>query len=172
MNSIRKLCLVPPFARNASSAAAEFVNRNPRNLERIRIARKPDGYHLDNPGRKFWHKLILTSSNRSITAQLVHYLNGPVIEVKSSDWALQKQLYSTKDMCAYISVGQVFAQRCLEAGISEMYCDIQATKGGKIERLIKEVQNGGIKLKEPEVYKKPYPWDKHRPEKPWSVIEE
>lgn len=31
-------------------------NRNPRNLEMMKIAYKPDGYHLDNPGRQFWHK--------------------------------------------------------------------------------------------------------------------
>lgn len=33
-----------------------LVNRNPRNLEKLCIAYKPDGYHLDNPGRKFWNK--------------------------------------------------------------------------------------------------------------------
>lgn len=33
-----------------------LVNRNPRNLEKLSIAYKPDGYHLDNPGRKFWNK--------------------------------------------------------------------------------------------------------------------
>lgn len=33
-----------------------LVNRNPRNLEKIRIGYKPDGYHLDTPGRSFWHK--------------------------------------------------------------------------------------------------------------------
>lgn len=36
---------------------AVFVqNRNPRNLEMMKIAYRPDGYHLDNPGRRFWHK--------------------------------------------------------------------------------------------------------------------
>ena len=34
----------------------EFHNRNPRNLERLRIAYKPTGYHLEKPGREFWHK--------------------------------------------------------------------------------------------------------------------
>lgn len=34
----------------------EIVNRNPRNLERLRIARKPSGYHLEKPGRSYWHK--------------------------------------------------------------------------------------------------------------------
>lgn len=33
-----------------------MINRNPRNLERLRIAYKPGGYHLENPGRSFWHK--------------------------------------------------------------------------------------------------------------------
>lgn len=33
-----------------------MVNRNPRNLEKLCIAMKPDGYHLDNPGRRFWNK--------------------------------------------------------------------------------------------------------------------
>lgn len=31
-------------------------NRNPRNLEMMRIANRPDGYHLDEPGKCFWHK--------------------------------------------------------------------------------------------------------------------
>lgn len=35
---------------------AYMVNRNPRNLEFLRIANKPAGYKLDNPGRQFWNK--------------------------------------------------------------------------------------------------------------------
>lgn len=33
-----------------------LTNRNPRNLEFLRIALKPEGYKLDNPGRSFWNK--------------------------------------------------------------------------------------------------------------------
>lgn len=33
-----------------------FTNRNPRNLEKIRIGYKPDGYHVDKPGKCYWHK--------------------------------------------------------------------------------------------------------------------
>lgn len=33
-----------------------LYNRNPRNLERLRIALKPRGYGLDVPGRNYWHK--------------------------------------------------------------------------------------------------------------------
>lgn len=33
-----------------------LTNRNPRNLEKLRIGYKPDGFHVERPGRKFWHK--------------------------------------------------------------------------------------------------------------------
>ncbi|XP_049879202.1 39S ribosomal protein L18, mitochondrial [Pectinophora gossypiella] len=171
MNSLKKVWVVPQLSR-LSSSAPEFVNRNPRNLERMRIARKPDGYHLDNPGKKYWHKLFLIATNRTVTAQVVHFLNGPVIEAKTSEWCLRKQLYSITDTCAYIGLGKVFAQRCLESGITEMYSDLTPIKGGKLEKFLDEIVNGGIKLEEMEVYKKPNPWDMHRPEKPWEVTEE
>ncbi|XP_026755010.1 39S ribosomal protein L18, mitochondrial [Galleria mellonella] len=172
MNSLRIISLQPQMWVRFSSTIPEFINRNPRNLERMRIARKPDGYHLDKPGRKFWHKLVLTPSNRTVTAQVVHFLNGPVIEAKTSEWALRQQLYSINDTCAYINLGRVFAQRCLESGITEMYCDIKAASGGKVQKFLDEVVKGGIKLEESEVYKKPMPWDMLRPEKPWEINEE
>lgn len=31
-------------------------NRNPRNLEMMRIAYRPNGYHLEQPGNCFWHR--------------------------------------------------------------------------------------------------------------------
>ncbi|CAK1541801.1 unnamed protein product [Leptosia nina] len=163
---------IKSLVRLNSSTPKEFVNRNPRNLERMRIGRKPDGYHLDKPGRKFWHKLAITASNRTVTAQVLHYINGPVIEAKTSEWALQKQLYSIVDTCAYINLGRVLAQRCLECGIYEMYCDLKPLEGSKVEKFLKEFENGGIKLQEPDVYKNPHPWDQYRPEKPWEVTEE
>lgn len=33
-----------------------LVNRNPRNLEFLRIAVKPSGFALDKPGRNFWNR--------------------------------------------------------------------------------------------------------------------
>lgn len=44
-------------AADESAPYAQYVfNRNPRNLEKMRIAYKPAGYHLDKPGNEFWHK--------------------------------------------------------------------------------------------------------------------
>lgn len=37
--------------------AGQFlINRNPRNLEFMRLADKPMGYRLDNPGRCYWNR--------------------------------------------------------------------------------------------------------------------
>lgn len=39
-----------------AEGARFIVNRNPRNLERLRVAYRNDGYHLEKPGRSYWHK--------------------------------------------------------------------------------------------------------------------
>ncbi|XP_029665098.1 39S ribosomal protein L18, mitochondrial [Formica exsecta] len=148
----------------------KIENRNPRNLERLRIARKPQGYHLEIPGRTYWHKLYLIKKPRYITAEVRHFENGPVITASSMEWALKKQLYRGIDGSAYINVGRVLAQRCLEAGICEMKVDAELT-GEKSKLLIKQLRDNGIRLTEPSVYKYPNPWDRYRPEKPWEIHE-
>ncbi|KYM95908.1 PREDICTED: 39S ribosomal protein L18, mitochondrial [Cyphomyrmex costatus] len=148
----------------------EIVNRNPRNLERLRIARKPDGYRLNKPGHTYWHKLFLIKKPRHIVAEVRHFENGPVVSASSAEWALKKQLYRTTDSSAYINIGRVLAQRCLEAGICEMKVD-SALIGDKCELLIKELEKNNIILTEPLVYKYPNSWDRYRPEKPWEIHE-
>lgn len=148
----------------------QIVNRNPRNLERLRIARKPTGYHLEEPGRSYWHKLFLIKKPRYITVEVRHFENGPIITASSMEWALKKQLYRCTDSAAYINVGRVLAQRCLEAGICEMTVDAMLV-GEKSDLLINELKKNGICLTEPQVYKYPNSWDRIRPEKPWEVFE-
>lgn len=36
--------------------AVYMENRNPRNLEMMKIAYRPNGYHLERTGKCFWHK--------------------------------------------------------------------------------------------------------------------
>ncbi|KYM88506.1 39S ribosomal protein L18, mitochondrial [Atta colombica] len=151
-------------------ACTEIVNRNPRNLERLRIARKPQGYHLEKSGCMYWHKLFLIKKSRYIIAEVCHFKNGPVVSASSAEWALKKQLYRTTDSSAYINIGRVLAQRCLEAGICEMEVDAALT-GDKCELLIKELEKNNIVLTESQVYKYPNSWDSFRPEKPWEIHE-
>lgn len=54
----RTLCIRREIHSNQEliETCTEIVNRNPRNLERLRIARKPVGYKLEKPGHSYWHK--------------------------------------------------------------------------------------------------------------------
>ncbi|CAB0041076.1 unnamed protein product [Trichogramma brassicae] len=147
----------------------EIRNRNPRNLELMTIARKPQGYHLDNKGHEFWNKLFVRVSARHFDAEIVHYKHGPTITVSTRDWALKKQLYKTNDISAYSNVGRVLAQKCLEAGITSVYCDIDEESSQKFAAFIAEMKKGGVALEEPPQYTHAYPWDAKRMVKPWTL---
>jgi large subunit ribosomal protein L18 len=94
--------------------------------------------------------LVLTSSGKYVTAQMVHFQKGPVIEASTKEWALKKQLFQTSDYCAYTNLAKVFAQRCLESGFIEMSCDLSPKEGGKAEAFLKAVKENGVILEEPE----------------------
>ena len=43
-------------ASNNNEISPYLYNRNPRNLERLRIARKPQGYALDDVPTNYWNR--------------------------------------------------------------------------------------------------------------------
>ncbi|KAL5242197.1 hypothetical protein ACI65C_009607 [Semiaphis heraclei] len=148
---------------------APFVyNRNPRNLEKLRIAYKPAGYHLEKPGREFWHKLQVTTSKRHVTASVLHHTGMVPIMASTAEWAIRKQLFSTLDKMAYITIGKVLAQRCLECGISDMINSYEVLPNSKLDALLENLLKNGVRLGEDPRYKSPNPWDQERPEKPWE----
>lgn len=78
-------------------------------------------------------------------------------------------LFRTKDVAAYSNIGRVLAQRCLESGISAVFCDYDMSHSKKYEALLTELKKGGIILEEPPVYKHPTSWDWKKPIKPWVI---
>ncbi|XP_050308715.1 39S ribosomal protein L18, mitochondrial [Anthonomus grandis grandis] len=149
-----------------------FQNRNPRNLERMRIAYKPDGYHVDKPGRNYWHKLDLKVTGKYVTASINHFENGEVLRASTSEWCIKKYLYSTKDTSAFVNLGRVLGFRCLQTGITEISCNIEPPKkDGKIALFLQALKESGVQLEEPPQFFSAYPWDLERPEKPWEVVE-
>ncbi|KAL3270681.1 hypothetical protein HHI36_021209 [Cryptolaemus montrouzieri] len=157
---------------NTFEISSIFVNRNPRNLEKLRIGYKPDGYHLEKPGRIFWHKVVINESAKYATASINHFKNGEVIKASTSEWPIKKRLYRYNDVSAFINLGRVLADRCLKAGITEVSCFIETNNPeGKVANFLKAFEEGGISLKEPPQYKVARPWDQHRPEKPWEVLD-
>ncbi|OXU20813.1 hypothetical protein TSAR_006497 [Trichomalopsis sarcophagae] len=150
---------------------SELNNRNPRNLEFMRIARKPEGYHLNNPGNEYWNKLYVESSNKHVEAGIRHFKNGPVITASTREWALKKQLFKTHDVAAFANIGKLLAQRCLECGITSVRCDIDATNSTRYTALLNALKENGLELEEPPQYKHANSWDTWRMLKPWTVQE-
>ncbi|XP_022187620.2 39S ribosomal protein L18, mitochondrial [Nilaparvata lugens] len=147
-------------------------NRNPRNLERMRIAIKPSGYHLDVAGRKqYWHKLVLLQSQRHAIASVVHNNGFTVVTASTSEWPIRKFLHQANDLSAYINLGRVLADRCLESGIHFMVCDVdlKESRSAKVKQFLENFEQGGVMLKEPEVFKPRDPWRKFHEQKPWTV---
>lgn len=115
-------------------------------------------------------RLVLESSNKYITARVVHHLNGTIVDACSSEWAIKKQLYRTTDTSAYVNVAKVLALRCQEMGLSQVECFIRPEEGSKTDLFLKTLESCGISLKEGERFSAAQPWDTERPEKPWEVL--
>ncbi|XP_008559585.1 39S ribosomal protein L18, mitochondrial [Microplitis demolitor] len=146
-------------------------NRNPRNLEYLRIAHRPHGYHLEKVIPSFWHKLVLTRSAKYITFDVQHFENGVVVSASSQEWPIKKRLYRCQDSAAYINLGRILAQRCLESGILFIHADPELPECEKTNLALQELIKEGITLNEPLRYIHPNPWDLQRPEKPWEIYE-
>lgn len=120
----------------------------------------------------FIARLVLTATGRYVYASVIHFENGEVLSANTREWALKEQLYKANDSCAYINLGRVLAQRCLESGLWEIQSFIKPSiQDGKVDLFLKALEDGGVCLKESEQYKHPAPWDKLRPEKPWEITE-
>ncbi|XP_031625747.1 39S ribosomal protein L18, mitochondrial [Contarinia nasturtii] len=158
--------------RKPAENAIYMQNRNPRNLEMMKIAQRPDGYLLDMPGRCFWNKLVLEKTTKGLTASVQHYTGRTVLESSTEEWSLSKHLYRPYDMAAYVNFGRIFARRCLEAGIIEVANYNEAPEGSKLGRFIKELENNGLKLSESPQYKKHYAAYTFRMDKPWMIQNE
>lgn len=59
----------------------------------------------------------------------------------------------------------------MEAGLTEMRCDLQPKLDGKVDKFLKTLTENGIRLQEADRIKPIQPWDMERPEKPWEVTE-
>lgn len=94
-------------------------------------------------------RLNLIQSHKYITAQMVHFEKGAIVEASTSEWSLKKQLFKTADTAAYSNLARVFAQRCLESGFIEMSCELQPAEGGKVEAFLNILKNNGLVLSEP-----------------------
>ncbi|XP_053735593.1 39S ribosomal protein L18, mitochondrial [Synchiropus splendidus] len=129
-----------------------FVNRNPRNLEQMRLAIKDRGWKTTWPHREFYHRLQFSRSQHHVTAEVFSGSSTvPVVSCSTKEWAIKKELPSTRCVAACQAVGEVLAHRCKQAGITRMvYRAIPWTyRSDAVQTFRTAMKEGGITLSEP-----------------------
>lgn len=84
-------------------------NRNPLNLEKMRIGYKPQGFLGDKGTRRYWNALSLNISPNPVhtTAKVSHWTGRVICSASTKEWAIQKFLYNNADLAAVKIVGKV-----------------------------------------------------------------
>lgn len=147
----------------------EVRNRNPRNLEFLTIGNKPKGYWLEKDQRSFWHRPVFKKTTRYIKLELHHFENGEIISVSTNDYSMKKQLRRPCDTAAYLALAEVFAERCLESGITTMSTIKNENANEKLSKLIEKLTSCGLILTEAEEMLTPCPWHREKLIKPWEI---
>ncbi|XP_071528762.1 large ribosomal subunit protein uL18m isoform X2 [Panulirus ornatus] len=154
----------------------DFINRNPRSMEMLRLARKPQGWDLEASPPKNWYKLHLEQSNRHIKGWVEHHTGITVVSASTHEWSIKQHLYSTTSVNAAENIGRILAQRCLESGICEISTDLEKYKDSseKVRAFLSSIEEGGIHPKEAFTINERLMqrWFLSAPVLPWHVSEE
>ncbi|XP_072033040.1 large ribosomal subunit protein uL18m-like [Amphiura filiformis] len=135
--------------------AADFNNRNPRNLEKMGIAIKDRGWGLSNFHKQYWHKLHFEVKNRETQCHLEHRNGFQVLGASTKEWSIRKFLYSSSDVAAAHNIGRIMAHRCLQSGINHVCWKTKEPMRDNetVDAFVKGITDGGIILEEPETYR-------------------
>ncbi|KAM4554886.1 large ribosomal subunit protein uL18m [Odontesthes bonariensis] len=141
-----------PSADENEAVNPTFVNRNPRNLERMALAVKDRGWKTTWPHQQFYHRLKFSRSQHHVTAEVFSSSSPvPVLSCSTKEWAVKKELASTRCVAASQAVGEVLAHRCRQAGITRMvYKAIPWTyRSDAVQAFRAAMKGGGVTLSEP-----------------------
>lgn len=128
-----------------------FINRNPRNLEFMRIARKESGWAFHHPSKDFYHRLVFEQSTRQTKAYVEHYSGKEVIVASTRENAISSFLHSSRDVAACRNLGRVIGRRCMESGISHLTLlePEQSSASTKFQAFRLAVEESGVAMAEP-----------------------
>ncbi|CAG5114984.1 unnamed protein product [Candidula unifasciata] len=133
-----------------------FHNRNPRNLEKLALAKKRTGWTYQAPRRDYYHKLVICHTNRHTEAYVQHFSGEKVLSASTNEWAVRNQLYSCTDVSASIAIGKVLALRCLQSGITSLFYDDAEKPSEKTSCVLQAFKEANIALTEPTVIEAEY----------------
>eukprot|EP00088_Acartia_fossae_P044913 TRINITY_DN4796_c0_g1_i10.p1 TRINITY_DN4796_c0_g1~~TRINITY_DN4796_c0_g1_i10.p1 ORF type:complete len:204 (+),score=35.13 TRINITY_DN4796_c0_g1_i10:42-653(+) len=168
-----------PYSRN-DEIAPRIRNRNPLNLEMMRIGRKPQGFRFEEKKISYWNRLTLEISGSNTTAEVTHWTGRKIAVASTTETSIRNQLFNKTDAAAVQAVAKIISQRCLESGISEVFLDVDPSEleKDKMKKFIQIIEDSGLSLSEPDVYEPHNPYKnefyemKPKAVKPWTVTEQ
>ncbi|XP_059079441.1 large ribosomal subunit protein uL18m-like isoform X2 [Tigriopus californicus] len=174
-NGSRSLLILGP---NDELIRTHVKNRNPRNLEMMRIGYKPSGFKWERKYRQFWNKLELDITHKHTKAQVVHWSGIRVCHASTQEWSIRKFLYNTTDAVALEAIAKVIAQRCLQVGVSHVFLELEEEdlQKERMNRFVDAVKEQGISVGEPHKYRQTEPhvrlYEFKKSIQPWTVIDD
>ncbi|GAU97884.1 hypothetical protein RvY_09109 [Ramazzottius varieornatus] len=134
----------------SNGVITEFVNRNPRNLEMMNLARKRSGWGLEADRKDYHYKISFQKNAKHTTGNVVHSSGRTVVSASTSEYGISKFLYRNTDLSAAENIGRVLARRMLETGIVSAYCDFtkEEREGTRVSIFLKGLSDSGIQLEE------------------------
>ncbi|CAL1541554.1 unnamed protein product [Lymnaea stagnalis] len=130
-----------------------YVNRNPRNLEKLALARKRLGWRFQSPRKDYYHKLVFSHTQKHTEAWIEHFTGEVVLIASTKEWAIKDQLYSANDVSASSNIGKILAQRCLESGLTSVFFDEAGVnkQAPRVATFLEQFKNANISLTEPKM---------------------
>jgi len=141
-----------PAAKDDVVVNPTFINRNPLNLGLMALGVKDRGWATTWPHQEYYHRLVFSRTQHHVIAEVFAYGNPqPVLTCSTREWAVKRELPSTRSVAACQAVGEILAQRCHQAGITRMvYRAIPwQYRSDAIQSFRRAVKEGGVLLSEP-----------------------
>merc|ERR1712212_175210 len=81
---------------NSNDILTNMENRNPRNMELLRLARKPKGYDLDSFSPSYWYRVEFVTQggrkgHRYMVGLIRHSSGKVVLQASSDEWAIRSR---------------------------------------------------------------------------------
>ncbi|XP_040569508.1 large ribosomal subunit protein uL18m [Lepeophtheirus salmonis] len=172
--------------RSLSSSSSQFRprirNKNPLNLEHMKIGYKPQGFLLDKKSVSYWNRLFLEISQNHTTAKVIHWTGRPVAQASTREWAIRKHLYNYTDATALHLLGTIIGERTLQTGVLEVNLQMtqEELQRERMSSFVESIRKTGLSTSESFQYTQRNPFRQlslasQKPKnnfKPWEVIDE
>jgi len=137
--------------------SSKYINLNPRNLEKLSIARRDRGWGNGNelkestnfPSRFYYHRVYMDKTGKNVTIGVEHANGSTVVKSSTLEPLIRQHLFSGSDVSACENVARILGERCLRAGITCVHWPISDDQPESVQAARNAMMEVGVSLEEP-----------------------